>query len=174
MIHQRLHRFLPPLNGPDLGQRLRKPIAQPARAHGRDGAIERAVERCISRRIRVQRFQNLQVPQRRKIERQVVTALIKGNARQAGRIAPQMLRQVMQHGARRANRRRPILQAEPVQRGNLEMLAHGEQSRLRREDPAIVSVQYPAKSRRGDIRVSHPFRAGTAGFRRRSRRPRQP
>ena len=51
-------------------------------------------------------------------------------------VAPQMLREVMQHRARRADGRGAILQPEAVERRHLEMLAHGEQRGLRRERPS--------------------------------------
>ena len=150
IVHEGLHRLLPPPDRLDRGQRLREPVAQPPRAHRRDRAIERAVKRRIARRVMVQRLQDFQVPQRREVERQVIAPLVEGNARQVRHVAPQVLRQVMQHRPRRPDGRRAVLQPEAVQRGDLEMLAHREQRRLRRKHPVVVAVQNPAipRSRR--------------------------
>ena len=96
IFDERLHRFLPPANRLDGGERLRKPVAQAPRAHGRDRAIERAVKRSVARRVVVQRLQNFQMPQRGVIEREKIVALIKRKPREVLHVAPQVLREVMQ------------------------------------------------------------------------------
>ena len=54
-------------------------------------------------------------------------------------IAAQVLREVMQRRTRRARGGHAALQAEAIQRRDLEVLAHGEDRRLRREDPVVVA-----------------------------------
>ena len=51
----------------------------------------------------MQRFENFQMPQRRVIQRQKIAALIKRNAREMLHVAPQILREIMQRAARRAD-----------------------------------------------------------------------
>ena len=53
-------------------------------------------------------------------------------------VAPEILAEVMQHRAHGADRSGAMLQAEAIQRRHLEMLAHGEHRRLRREHPVVV------------------------------------
>ena len=100
---KRPHGLLPPVDRGHGGQRLGKPLAQPPRAHGRDRAVERAVERGIARRVMMQRFENFQMPQRSVIERQKIAALVERDAREMFHVAAQILGQVVQHAARRAD-----------------------------------------------------------------------
>ena len=88
-----------------------------------------------------QRLQNFQMPQRRVIERKKIVAAIKRQPCEMLHVAAQMLREVMQRRARRANGGRPVFQPESVQRRDLEMIAHGEQRRLRRKGPIVITVQ---------------------------------
>jgi hypothetical protein len=41
-------------------------------------------------------------------------------------VAPQMLSEIMQRAPRRADGRRPVFQAEAIQRGHLEMFPQGK------------------------------------------------
>ena len=85
-------------------ERLRKPVAQEPRAHRRDGFVECAVKRGVARGVVVLRFENLQVPQGRVVEREKIAALVERDAREVFHVTPQVLREVMQRAARRANR----------------------------------------------------------------------
>ena len=103
IFEERLNRFLPAADRLHSGERLRKPLAQEPRAHRRGGAVQRAVKRGVARRVVVQRFENFQMPQRRVIEREKIAALIKRNPRQMLHVAAQILREIMQRAARRAD-----------------------------------------------------------------------
>ena len=103
IFDERLHRFLPAANRFDGGERLRQPVAQAPRAHRRDGAIDRAVKRGVARGIVMQRLQNFEMPQRRVIQREKIVALIKRQPREMFHVAAQMLREIMQRRARRAD-----------------------------------------------------------------------
>ena len=78
----RLDHFLALLDRIQISERLRKPVAEAARAHRRDGAIERAVKRGVARRIAMERFEDFKIPQRCRVERQEIGGLIKRNARE--------------------------------------------------------------------------------------------
>ena len=151
IVHENLHHVLTPFDGLDGCQRLGQPIAQPPRAHGRHGAIERAEQASIARRVLVQRLQDLQVAQRREIKSQKIGSFIERQPREVGRLPAQVLCQVVQHRAGGADGRRPFFQAEPIQRSHFEMLAHREQSRFGRKYPIIISIQNPPES--GGIRM---------------------
>ena len=62
-----------------------------------------------------------QVAQRRGVQRQEIAALIKAKAREMRHVAAQMLRQIMQDAARRADGRVRSLQPEAIERGDFEM-----------------------------------------------------
>ena len=53
IFDKRLHHILPAADGFDSGKRLRKPVAQQTRTHGRDRAINCAVERGVARCVMV-------------------------------------------------------------------------------------------------------------------------
>ena len=110
-----MHRFLPAHDRFDRRERLREPVAQAARAHRGDGAVERAVKRGRTRGVAVQRVEDFQVPLRGAVEIQVVRPLIARADREMRHIAAQMLREVMQHAARRADGRRLVLETEAVE-----------------------------------------------------------
>ena len=75
VFDERLHGFLTLANRFDGGERLRKPVAQQPRAHRRDGAVQRAVERGVARSVVMQRFEDFQMPQRRVIEREKIACV---------------------------------------------------------------------------------------------------
>ena len=108
VVQPRSHGCLPALNRIDRRERLRKPVAQASRAHGRHGAIDRGVKRAGLGRVALKWFEDFQVAQRGGIQRQEIGALIKRKPRQVRYIALQMLREIVQHGARRANGRGSI------------------------------------------------------------------
>ena len=89
----------------------------------------------------VQRLQNFQMPQRGEIQREIIAAAIKRQPGEMLHVAAQMLGEVMQHRARRADGRRAILQAETVERRDLEMVAHGEQRGFRRKGPVVITIR---------------------------------
>ena len=89
----------------------------------------------------VERFQDFEMPQRRVIQRQIVVPAIKRKSREMLHVAAQMLREVMQRRARRADGGGAVLQPETVERGDLEMLAHGVKRGFRRERPIVIAVQ---------------------------------
>ena len=111
------------------------------RAHRRDGSVERAVKRGVARGVVMLRFENFQMPQRRVIEREKIAALIKRNAREMLHVAAQILREIMQRAARRADGGGFVLQPEAVERRDLEMFAHREERGFRRERPVVVAAQ---------------------------------
>ena len=86
----------------------------------------------------MQRLQNLQMAQRGQIEGKEIASLIKGDAGKAGGIAAEMLRQVMQERSDRANCGATILEPEPIQAGNPEVIANGEQGGFRAKHPVVV------------------------------------
>src|SRR5579884_2321581 len=86
----------------------------------------------------MQRFQNLEMPQGRDVEAQEIGNLVTRERSEVRHVAPEMLRQIMQHRACRAYGRRFVLQPESVQRSHLEMLAHRELRRLRGENPILI------------------------------------
>ena len=61
-------------------------------------------------------------------------------------VPPQMLGQVVQHRARRADRGRAAFQSEPVERRDLEMFAQRELRGFGGEGPVIVAVENPAET----------------------------
>jgi len=90
----------------------------------------------------MQRLENLEVLQRRRVEHEIVCDLIKSQPREVCHVAAQMLADVMQRAAGRADRRRAALKPEAVERGNLEMILQRELRRLEREHPAVVAVEH--------------------------------
>ena len=74
----------------------------------------------------MQRIEYLEVLQRRGVEHEVAGHLEKNQPREVRHVAPQMLADVMQRAAGRADRRRAALQPEAVERGNLEMIPQRE------------------------------------------------
>ncbi len=89
----------------------------------------------------MQRFENFQMPQRGVIKREEFRAAIERKPREMFHVPPQILCEVMQRAARRADGRRAILQPEAVERCDFEMVAHGVERGLRRERPVIVAAQ---------------------------------
>ena len=87
------------------------------------------------------RFENFQMPQRRVIEREKIAALVKRNAREMLHVAPQILREIMQRTARRADGGGFVFQPKAIQRGDLELFLHREKRGFRRERPIIVAAQ---------------------------------
>jgi len=73
----------------------------------------------------MQRLQNFQVPQCRVIKREKIAALIKRQSREMLHVAAQVLREIMQRRARRADGGGAVLQPETAERRDLEMIAHG-------------------------------------------------
>jgi len=71
--------------------------------------IDHAVERSIARRVVAQRFEDFQVPQGCIIEGEIIVAAIKRQPREIRDIAPQVLCEIMQRRARRADGRRAVL-----------------------------------------------------------------
>ncbi len=141
VFDQRLDGRLAPADGFDVAQRLREPVAQAPRPHRRDGAVERAVKSGRARGVAVQRFENLQMLERRGIEVQEVRGLIKRKRRQMRHVAPQMLGEIVQDRAGRAHRGHPVPKPKTVEGRDLEVLAHGELGVFRRENPVVVAVR---------------------------------
>ena len=141
VLQPKLHRVPPPHNRTRRRQRRTQPVPQPPRPHRRHRAIDSPVKAFRPWRVPPHRLQNLQVPQRRRIQRHVIRVLIKRNPRQRRHIPPQLLRQVMQHRPRRSDCRRPVPQPKPVQRRHLEMLPHREHRRLRRKHPILARIE---------------------------------
>src|SRR5438270_6494549 len=92
----------------------------------------------------MERFEDFEMAQGRKVQRQKIAPLIKGNSNEIRRITAQMLRKKMQHGARSANGCRPILEAKAVERSYFEMFAQRVHGGLGCEYPIIVAVGNPA------------------------------
>ena len=90
----------------------------------------------------MQRLENLEVLQRRRIEHEGVGDLVKREPSKVRHVAPQVLADVMQRAAGRTDRRRAALQPEAVERGDLEMILQRELRRLEREHPAVVAVEH--------------------------------
>ena len=58
-------------------------------------------------------------------------------------VAAQILREIMQRAARRADGGGFVFQTKAVERRDLEMVAHGEEGGFRRERPVIVAADDP-------------------------------
>ena len=56
-------------------------------------------------------------------------------------VAAQMLREIMQRRARRADGGGAVFQPETVERRHFEMVAHGVKRRFRRKGPVVVTVE---------------------------------
>jgi hypothetical protein len=106
--------------------------------------VQCAVETGIARGVAMLWLEDFEMAQRRVIEREEIRALIERQAREVFDVAPEILHEVMQRTARRADGRSAILQSEAVERGDFEMLAHGEDSGLRGEGPIVVGADGPA------------------------------
>jgi len=87
------------------------------------------------------RFENFQMPQRRVIQREKIAALIERDAREMIHVAAQILREIMQRTASRADGGGLVLQAETVERGHLELLLDCVKRGFRRKCPIIVAAQ---------------------------------
>jgi len=149
VFEERLDGDLSAADGFGSGERLREPVAQAARAHGRDGAVEHAVETGGAGCVAVERFEHFQMPQRGGVQAQELVALIKPDAGEVARVAPQMLGQVMKRGAGSADRGGTVLEAKAVERGDLEMFAQRVGGGFGREGPVVVTVGDPAEIRFG-------------------------
>src|SRR5690349_13792491 len=79
--------------------------------------------------------------QGRVVERKKIIALIERDAREVFYVATQMLREIVQGAAGRANGRVAVFQAEAVERRDFEMLAHSVERGLGRECPIVVAVE---------------------------------
>jgi len=80
------------------------------------------------------------MPQRRVIEREKIAALIKRNPREMLHVAAQILREVMQRAARRADCGGFIFQPETVERGDFKMVAHRVKRGFRSERPVVIAA----------------------------------
>ncbi|NBP25096.1 MAG: hypothetical protein EBU81_11215, partial [Proteobacteria bacterium] len=95
-------------------------------------------QRGVAGSVGVERFQDLQVPQRDGIEDQVVGHFVEPEPGQMGDIPTEMGAQVVQDRSGGTDGGRPVAQSEAVQRGHLEVFAQGEHGRLRQEDPVVM------------------------------------
>ena len=75
------------------------------------------------------------------VQLEEIPRLVAGQGSEVGDLAPQMLGEVMQHRARRADGRAFVPQAEAVEGGHFEVLPEGELRGFRSEDPILVTVQ---------------------------------
>jgi hypothetical protein len=73
-------------------------------------------------------------------------------------IAPQVLRKIVQHRARRAGGGMVFPQAEAVERRHAKMFARGQDSRLRREYPILVGLQRAEHRREQRLQAGGCFR----------------
>ena len=62
----------------------------------------------------MQRFEDFEMLQRRRVEHEVVSDLVKSQPREVGHVAPQMLADVMQCATGRTDRCRAALESEAV------------------------------------------------------------
>ena len=141
VIDPALHHFPARFDGCGGCERLRKPVAQAASAHGRDRAIQRAEKGRGSRRIMTKRLQDFQMAQRGAVEHEIISRLIKRECGQVRNIPPQVLSQVVQDRSSRADGCRSVLQPESIERRDLEMIAHGELRGFRRKNPIVVGIE---------------------------------
>src|SRR5215467_217163 len=77
IVEEGLDRLLAFANCFHHGERLRKPVPQAPCAHGSYSAIHRAEETGGSRRVMLQRFENLEMAQRREVECEEIVELVK-------------------------------------------------------------------------------------------------
>ena len=128
------------------GERLGEPIAEPSRAHRRGGAVQRGEERGVPHRVAVERFEHLEVAQRRRVEHEIVRDLVEAEPREMRQVAAEMVCEVMEHRACRADGGGTVPQAETVERRDLEMFAQREDGGLGLEGPVVVAAQLGAGS----------------------------
>src|ERR1039458_7883609 len=95
----------------------------------------------------VERFEDFEMPQCCVIQREIVVPTIKRQPREMLHVAAQVLREIMQRRAGRADGGGAVLQPEPVERRDLEMVAHRIKRGFRRERPVVVAIENPALPR---------------------------
>src|ERR1035437_416313 len=86
------------------------------------------------------RFEYFQMPQCRVVECEKIAALIKRNTREMLHVAAQILREIMQHAARRADGGGFVFQSKTVERGDLELFLHRVKRGLRCERPVVIAA----------------------------------
>ena len=97
----------------------------------------------------VQGLEDFKVAERGVIEREEFVAGIEGDPGKAGDVSAQVLGEVMDDSASRADGSGVVFQAETIERSHFEVVAHGEQGRLRGKHPVVVAVQHPTLGRGG-------------------------
>ena len=163
IFHPRLHRILATHDCLDGSERLGQPIAQAARAHRRHSAIHCGVERGCARRVGKKGFEDFEVPHRCLIELEVIRRFVAGARSEIRDVPAQMLGQIMQHGARRADGRWLVFQAETVERSDFEMVAQRELGGFGHEHPIVVAIKNPARPCGCTRESAAGFHAGNSG-----------
>ena len=127
-------RVEPVLDPLERDQRPQQPRAQEPPAHRRHRAIDFVQER--SRAPAVGRVDDLEVAERSRVDEETVGAGAKGDLADVGEIGLLRVAQVVDEGARGANRSWPILEAKPEQALRAQLLEQGPARRFLVERPS--------------------------------------
>ena len=84
------------------------------------------------------------MPQRREIQAEKITSLIKRDSGEVSDVASEVLSQIMQHRSGSTDGCRALLQPKSIERGDFEMFAQSINGSLGSKDPVIIAVHNPA------------------------------
>ena len=83
-------------------------------------------------------FQDLQIAQRDGVEDEVVGHFVEAEPGQVRHVAAQVSAEVMENGSGGPGGCGAVAQAEPIERGHLEVFAQGKEGRLGHENPVVM------------------------------------
>ena len=135
LVQQIGDHLLAPFQFDEISQRLQNPCPQLSPAHRSDGSVERGQQTGVACS---PRLDQLEIHLRRGIEHDVIISCVATQGGQVVHLPPQLLLQIMNDGARGADRRRHVGAPEPVERFNTEMLAQSEARMLRQKCEIVV------------------------------------
>ena len=148
-LAQPRRRVEPPLNRPQIKQRLPKPAAEHPRPHRRLRKVERAQQRLVFR-APSPALEEFQVPPRLRIQRHISVRRIRPEPRQLRQHGLMRLPQVVEHDRRRRRRQVEPLAAVGVERPRAEVIENAPPRRVRREP----RVGRPRHAPRRRVRVN--------------------
>ena len=119
-----------------IAQRLQNPGAQFPAAHGSHSPVERGEQAHVSR---AAGFHQLEIHLRGRIEQHVVVPRVATQGREMIHFPPQLLLQIMNDRARRADRCRHVAATETIERFDAKMLAQREARVVRQEGKVVIS-----------------------------------
>ena len=142
-LNERADRVLPLGDRRGVAQRLQQPLAQPPRAHRRDGLVERADERVAH--AAVGRAQELERLDGRLVQRETVRSGETPEAEHVAEVLALRRPHVGERGRPRLQAQREIAHAEGVQRADAEMRAELGGRAAAREDLRIAEGERGAR-----------------------------